>query len=425
MRNLINFLRGSVHLEVSGAFPERFLNLCAQRGVSFWGVEWLGDGTVRLTVAGWQIRRLEPLAEKVRCTVTVIGKEGLPFFFWRFRKRYAFLLGLACSLTAVCVLSQFILTVEISGNQKVPTAQILAELRRQGLRVGAYGPGIDSGLVSHEALLHLEELSWMSVNLHGSRAEVLVRERVAKPEVVDESADGDIVAEAPGVITHIEVLEGEARCQEGDTVSAGDVVISGAVTLPVPEYSELEPGRTQGCARGRVYARTWRTLSAAIPLEAEVKTYTGAQESRLSLIVLGSRINFYGNSGISFPQYDKISRTWTLTLPGGRRMPLAAVWETAQEYETQTVPILQETAQSMLEERLDAALRQALEDGESVHTAYTAAVQDGMLRVTLKAECREEIGKFVPSSPQGGVDGVQARRPEVDAGAGTKESAVN
>ena len=33
---IVNLLRGSVRLEVTGAFPERFLNLCAQRGAAFW-----------------------------------------------------------------------------------------------------------------------------------------------------------------------------------------------------------------------------------------------------------------------------------------------------------------------------------------------------------------------------------------------------
>ena len=36
MQAIINFLRGSVLFTVTGAFPERFLNLCAQRGVGFW-----------------------------------------------------------------------------------------------------------------------------------------------------------------------------------------------------------------------------------------------------------------------------------------------------------------------------------------------------------------------------------------------------
>ena len=51
LQRLVNALRGSVRLEVEGAFPERFLNLCAQRGVLFWNVEWLEPTRLRLTVA--------------------------------------------------------------------------------------------------------------------------------------------------------------------------------------------------------------------------------------------------------------------------------------------------------------------------------------------------------------------------------------
>ena len=74
------------------------------------------------------------------CTVTRAGQSGLLAFLGRFRRRYALLTGLALSLATVCVLSQFVLTVEVAGNQRVPTAVILSELRRQGLRPGAYGP---------------------------------------------------------------------------------------------------------------------------------------------------------------------------------------------------------------------------------------------------------------------------------------------
>jgi similar to stage IV sporulation protein len=35
MQGFVNLLRGSVCIRVMGRFPERFLNLCAQRGVAF------------------------------------------------------------------------------------------------------------------------------------------------------------------------------------------------------------------------------------------------------------------------------------------------------------------------------------------------------------------------------------------------------
>ena len=61
MQAIINFLRGSVLFTVTGAFPERFLNLCAQAGVGFWDLEWLDPHTLRLRVSRRDARRVGPL----------------------------------------------------------------------------------------------------------------------------------------------------------------------------------------------------------------------------------------------------------------------------------------------------------------------------------------------------------------------------
>lgn len=399
LQRLVNALRGNVRLEVEGAFPERFLNLCAQRGILFWNVEWLEDTRLRLTVTRRGSRQATPLGERVLCTVTPAAQAGMPYFLARFRRRYAFWVGLSLSLAAVCVLSSFILTIEVKGNTTVSTAQILTELRRQGLSIGTYGPSLDERTVGNKTLLQLPQLSWISINLYGTRAEVLVREAVEAPEVVDASDYGSVVARASGIITKVEALTGEALVKVGDTVLEGETLISGTVRLEGPAYSENpEIGRIQVRASGRVYARTWRTLTAQLPLEAQVKRYTGEESTRWSLTVLGRRADFFGRGGISFDRYDKISRTWTLTLPGGREMPLALNRETCRAYETETLAVEQSAAEAMLKERLLEALKETVGEGEIVSTDYTVETADGMLKITLQAECREEIGRFVPDA---------------------------
>ena len=53
----------------------------------------------------------------------------------------------------------------------------------------------------------------------------------------------------------------------------------------------------------------------------------------------------------------------------------------------------------MLEERLLVRLRELLGDtGQEVSHSFAAGESEGMLVVTLTAECREELGRFVPSS---------------------------
>ena len=396
MKKWINFLRGSVQAEVTGAFPERFLNLCAQAGVGFWALEWPDANTLRLRVARREKKRLEPLAQKAMCAISFHGRVGIPYFLARFRRRYALLLGLALSLCAVCVLSRFVLTIDVQGNETVPTAVILEELKRLGVRPGAYGPAIDENQVCNDALLELEDLAWLSVNLHGTRAEVLVAERAPKPEIVDESVPAHIVADGSGIITRVDVFSGQAQFQEGDTVVEGETLISGVVDLPEPKYSEVDLGTVNVRAAGAVYARTWRTLSAVIPLEAGVKEYTGEQTSRWSLVIFGKRVQFSKNSGISYARYDKIKTDRTLTLPGGREMPLTLTRETVREYDLLAASIDTDAAEALLRQRLEARLSalMAEREGEVVSTQFTVVVGDGLLTVTLTAECNEQIGKI-------------------------------
>lgn len=396
MDRLTHRAQGIVTLTVTGAYPERFLNECARRGILFWGAEPVDPVTLRLKVHARQRRQAESVASRLMCDIRADSEQGAPFFLARFRRRYAFLVGMALSLAAVCFLSQFILTVEVSGNETVPSAVILSELRRLGVRPGAFGPGLDEGAIAQEALISLGDLSWMAVNLHGTRAQVLVRERDPKPELEAAKIPADVVAEATGIVTHLETWQGRAMFEEGDTVVTGDVVISGWMPIEPPPYSGLgDLGGRAVRAEGRVEARTWRTLTASLPLEATVKNSTGEQKTFLSLCIFGKRLNFYGNSGISFPEYDKITQVHTLTLPGGIRLPFSLVTDTVREVELLSSPIDSEGAAAMLEERLRERLAALVEDGEIVSCEASCVEEGGLLTVRLLAECREEIGKTV------------------------------
>ena len=397
MKRLINYLLGMVRLTVTGPFPERLMNLCAQSRLDFWAVEWLDEHSVRLTTRRGALNELNELAEKVGCAVQVEKSRGLPDFLARFRTRYAFLAGLALTLCAVAFLSRFILVIEVTGNEQVPTAVILSQLRQLGVRPGVYGPALDRQQIAQEALLGLDGLSWMGINLHGTRLEVIVREAVPQPERVDETGYYDIVAEADGIITHVEAEQGDAAVREGDTVAAGDTLIAGLVTLEPPLYSELPTRYYETHARGRVWARTWRTLTAAIPLTAQVKTYTGEEKTVWSVNILGNQVEIFGNSSISWPFYDKITTVRQGRLPTGEVLPISLRQETFRAYDVTEVSVDLQAAQSLLEEQLLRQLEQLVgEDGEVRSTQTRAWVDGTMLNVTLESECLEEIGREAP-----------------------------
>ncbi len=405
MQSAVNYARGWVAVTITGTFPERLLNLCAQRGVVFWAVEWLGEQELRLKVVRRHLSRLRELAPRAGCEVQEERRVGLPDFLIRFRRRYAFLLGLGMAVLWVSVVSSFILNVDIQGNQRVPDAVILAQLRRQGLRPGAFGPALDSRAIARETLWALDELEWVTINIYGTRAQVQVAEKVPTPQRLEQEGVSDIRAAADGLIISIDTVAGQGKVVPGDMVTRGQVLISGTVTMEGPQYSGLPPHHLYVRADGQVWARTWRTLSASIPLHATGKEYTGEEKNRWSLTLFERRINFYGKGSISWESYDKIRKTYPLTLPGGRVLPIRLERERLSRWEPERVPVDTSAAQKLLEQQLYQRLEGLVgEGGEVVCVTWSARIADGVLTVTGTAECREQIGR--PTQPQfiGGQD---------------------
>ena len=60
---------------------------------------------------------------------------------------------------------------------------------------------IKSEAISNDMLLKIPELSWIAVNISGSHADILVRERIPKPLIVDENAPTMVYAVKSGIIT--------------------------------------------------------------------------------------------------------------------------------------------------------------------------------------------------------------------------------
>ena len=94
-RNVLNFLRGSVQVEIECACPERVLNLCAVEEIAFWDLQWLSPIALRLRVTrrGW--RALREVCTRADAQASRLRERGAPQLLLRLRTRYALLAALA------------------------------------------------------------------------------------------------------------------------------------------------------------------------------------------------------------------------------------------------------------------------------------------------------------------------------------------
>ncbi|MGN1002789.1 MAG: sporulation protein YqfD [Oscillospiraceae bacterium] len=392
MYDFFNSLAGSVSYEVSGALPEGFLNACAKSGAELLSVRRLDEYTLLVRARARDRNKLEKAAVKAGCSLRLTGTGGSVKIGGVVKRRLVPGVCLLLLLALLFVSRLFIWEITVVGNETVPAGKILDVLSDCGVETGTFWPKLTADLVRSDALLQLPELSWLTVNIYGSRAEVLVRERVEKPEILSEDTPADIVAEKTGLVEEVRALIGTAEAQKGTAVLAGETLISGGAE------STFSPPRLLH-AWGSVTALTYYEFSAQIPVTEQVKSYTGGEKSRWSLVIGGERLNFYGNSSIYDASCDKITTVWDLGIEGLFRLPVSLVRQRSVFYELTERERDKSQARTELEEALHARLiREIGEDGEILGENFSASESGGVITVCLRARCREEIGVTVPMS---------------------------
>ncbi|MFI3250887.1 MAG: sporulation protein YqfD, partial [Eubacteriales bacterium] len=227
MGSFSNFMRGNVACTITAPFPERVLNLCALSHLMFWGLEWHSPTSISIHLSAKEVKRLAPIVDQLGGNISAQRGHGLPFFLLKFRHRLGFLVGLSLSVFAVAVLSNFILVIDVEGNEQISTADILSALERAGLSVGVYGPHLSLTQLQQEAMTYLDGVSWLSVNRNGTRAEVTVRESTIPPEIQSRDGVFDILSDVDGIIQSIELHRGEPLVVVGETVTKGQPLVSG------------------------------------------------------------------------------------------------------------------------------------------------------------------------------------------------------
>ena len=387
MAMLERWLRGETPVRITGALPAAFLNRCVSAGIPFFQAEPVDACTLRLRLRTRDLARARSVAARCGCTLEAGRPGGAPEVVRRLRSRVALCVGLRAAALAWLWSSLYIWDIRVTVNDSdVPDQEILRVLDGIGVKVGSFWPAFSSDRIRSQALPELPGLCWLTVNVHGSRAEVIARAAVPAPEIQSREGTGDVTAARAGIVTEIRALEGEALVRPGDTVTEGQVLISG--TRPGLE-GQTDPVQ----AKGEVTARTWYELTACTPLTAE-KCTVEKEKLRFALILGRRRINFYTDSGISLADCDKITQIRPLAWEGVFSLPLALVTERIRIGSASESQRDAEALRRMLEEQLQLQLEDAVGDnGQIVSQTFSESRGDGMLYLTLRAECLERIDR--------------------------------
>ena len=285
------------------------------------------------------------------------------------------------------MLQEFVWTIEVEGNDRLPAGQIVQALEELGIAPGTWGPSIDSPETRNRMLLRMPELAWLAVNRSGGRVQVLVTERQQPPDTRAPYAVANVVAARDGVLMEVSVTEGMRLCAVGDTVRQGQLLVSG--------YEDYGLFIRPVCASAEIYARTWHTGTVVTPAERLEKRYTGREWKQVTLIVGKKRIKLWGNSSISQQDCDKMIVEKAVRT-SGYAYPLRLETAILREYVLEPAPAPQVQTEKLLQEAWRRAVQAQMLAGRIDATQESLLMQGDLCILQAQSDCTELISRTLP-----------------------------
>ncbi len=222
---LLSYICGYVNISVEGYFIERFINMCISKRILLWNTKREKSTYLQTNISIKDFKRIKEIAQKTKCRININKKRGLPFMLNKYKKRKIFVLALLVIIISILATSRYIWNIEIIGNEKIKTEEILQQLNEKGIVIGAEKSKIDPEEIIRKIRLKRDDIAWMSIDLNGTNAIIKIVENTEKPEILDKNDYCNIVANKSGVITKINARTGTPVVKIGDVVTKDTILV--------------------------------------------------------------------------------------------------------------------------------------------------------------------------------------------------------
>ncbi|WHH59580.1 sporulation protein YqfD [Petroclostridium sp. X23] len=384
--NLFSYFKGYVTILVEGYFIEKFINICTRRQIYLWDIKKINSCAVKMKVSIKGFKALKPVAHKTKCRVKILYKKGTPFIMHRYRKRKTFMLGVLLFCALLWYLTSFIWIIDISGNNDIKREEILTLLEQSGLKVGSLKMGLDTDHIENEMMIRLNQLSWIGIDIKGTKAVIDIKLRRMPPKIVEKHIPCNIIATKDGVIRSMIVKSGQPMVKIGDTVSKGQLLVSGIMDSKVQ-------GIRYSHSVASVKARTWYERSKEVPLKRSKRIKTGNKMEKNVLKILDKQINLYLNSSIPYANYDKMTYSRELTLGKEYVLPVTLETNVYEEVLIEEENISLDDAVSQAVNSMNEEIRNELDEGTELVDRQSdhIFIDENNIVVKLTVEAVEEI----------------------------------
>ena len=231
MERILKLIYGYIMILVKGEQLERFLNLCRNRKVYMERIRYINSDQLTAQLNARDFLRLRPIRSKTGVHIQIMEKRGMPFFFFRNKKRKAFFAGLLLGCILIFFMTGRIWNIHIEGNVRNSTGEILDFLEEQGVVHGMSKKKVNCSEIAAAVRRKFQETTWVSARIEGTRLILEIQEGTAGKETARDASPCDLTAEKDGVIAEMIVRAGVPVKKPGDTCEKGELLVSGELHI--------------------------------------------------------------------------------------------------------------------------------------------------------------------------------------------------
>ncbi len=391
------YYKGRVYIKVQGEDLTTFINEAIRDGIVFYNGRKLPDSFVA-EINTKDFSRLRKAAKQAGIKLSIRAKYGFPFVVLRWQKRKGLLIGLFIIFAALTILSQFVISVSVEGNERIPADQIIAEAEKVGLKKWMLKSQLDLNEMSKQLQDNAPDLVWVTMDERGTNIRIRVVEKTLPKKVIFQ---GDLIAAKTGFVEDVIVIQGQAVVKEGQTIRKGQVLIK--VTGGMTEYS-FDMGGKAGAkknavdapaAKGFVRGRVWYSSEKKVPHKEDITEKTGSSVNGWG-IKIKDRVIMITNQDSPYSESTKETQSYALPVWRNWRFPVEIIKtqydETQKVHVERTVSEARELAEKLAREELKEKMPpevKILSDKVRILTS-----QKGVETIRVEIETFEELAVY-------------------------------
>lgn len=369
-----------VDFAACGGRSEKLITLCGRQGVPLYNIRPTADGfTARLPARRY--REVSRLARHCGTRLRVRERRGVLFRLRAYRGRWGLVLAPLVFAAAVHLLGQSVWSIRYDGLDAAARSRVEQVLYSMDICEGAVLTQEKLRLAEKQLMDGDEAFGWVSLNFEKGRLVVEASPALQKPAI--ESNDPvDLVAAADGILLEVNAQEGFAVKSVGQTVAAGDVLVSAYKSDPYEQPVESH-------AKGLVVAAVKKTYQCVQPSTYEVQALTGR--------VAGScRLRLFGHTfelGAQLPESEDVRTVHRPLTVLGFALPATIEERYAPEREARQFHLSPDGARQYARFACLAQLYAEFPDAEIIAESRQESWDGGTLTYTMTVDFKADIAR--------------------------------